>query len=522
MIRAFSAATLMLLLGVRAVPAQDPEFELALSHVVNDAEVASTLLSATASEVRAKGKTKGEDLLALLQRDASGAFVRYDRERKSANEDVVLSAVTVTFADSNYSLRERSAMGSRTKSVTGPSIDFVVDSAFPEVFIPYMLDPARKSVRVLLLPEMDIKTIVLEDRDRGRYAAVPGGGLTLITDAAGRFARLILPGPEGRVIVPAAAASRPRVPKENEVRAVLDKSGGVKTGFTLTLPLDGSAPFPAVVLIADAGPRDRNGAGGGSLVRTLKRIADALAAKGIATLRADKRGVGESLGPDPGLAALVDDARGLVEAAASNPAIDKSRIFVAGHGEGAIVATELARTDKDKIRGVISLASPARPLPDALEAKLRVRLSAAGQLPEAIESAVATLRTEMAALQKLPENAELAPGQSLLRDLVRIDPAVLIAGSQVPMLVIHAGDDRETPASQVALMRASLAFSDRARFELVEGADHDLLETSKAAGMTGADPVSSDVARPLHPRIPALIGEFVERPPATATRPSPR
>ena len=63
-----------------------------------------------------------------------------------------------------------------------------------------------------------------------------------------------------------------------------------------------------------------------------------------------------------------------------------------------------------------------------------------------------------------------------------IEPAVLVAALQVPMLIIHAADDRETPATHVALMRASLAFSsDRARFEMVEGADHDFLESARTA-----------------------------------------
>ena len=97
-----------------------------------------------------------------------------------------------------------------------------------------------------------------------------------------------------------------------------------------------------------------------------------------------------------------------------------------------------------------------------------------------------------------------------------------MAGVKVPALVIHCGDDREVPASQVALVRASLAFSgaERLRFEMVEGAGHDLLMTPKSSLMTGSSPQSADLARDLHPRIPALIREFTERVPAS--RPATR
>jgi pimeloyl-ACP methyl ester carboxylesterase len=527
--RVLPAAAALVVLAARLVPAQEPSFELALSHVVNEAEVASTRLAVSPSEIRCKGTIKGRDgipateLMALLQRDSAGGFLRYDRDVRVVKDGTQLAAVTVLAEDSRFSFRERGPLGSRTKSVMGPPIDLVIDAACPEVLIPFLLDASRKSVRVLTLPELEVKTVVFEDRGAGaRYALVPGGGVTLVLDGAGAFAKLALPGPEARVIVPSAVASRPVPPRANESRVVLDRGDDVRIAFTLTLPSGGTPPFPAVVMVGDAGPRDRNGVGGGSVVPTLRLLSDALASAGVATVRADKRGAGESKGPEPGLASLAADLRALVDATAAHPSVDPLRVFLAGHGEGALVASELARSSPEGIAGVITLASPARPLAEALEAKLRVRLAAGGQLPDAIENAVATLRSEMDALRQLPESGPVPPGQALFRDLVRIDPAVLAASIHAPLLILHAGDDRETPASQVALMRASLAFSaDRARFEIVDGADHDLLRSPASASMTETPPSSADVARELHPRIPAAIREFIERAPAE-TRPSRR
>jgi alpha-beta hydrolase superfamily lysophospholipase len=372
-----------------------------------------------------------------------------------------------------------------------------------------------------MLPDLEVKTIVLEERERARYAAIPGGGVTVSIDSSGGFQKLTLPGAQARSIVKSGAETRP-APRGRETTVLLNLEGGLRLGLTLTLPATGHGPFPGVLLLGDAGARDRDGTGGGSQVPVLRLLADELAGQGIATVRADRRGVGASAGPDPSLAALVGDARSLLEVLAMHPAIDPERLIVAGHGEGAVLAVELARGGKEKIAGLVLLAGPARPLAEALEARLRVRLLAAGQSQQSIDGAVAALRSEIATLREMPEGSPVGPGQPLLRDLARIDPAAQIPGVKAPMLVIHGSEDREVPASQVALMRASLAFSgsERLRFELVEGADHDLLVAPATASLLGGAPQIADVARELHPRIPALIGEFVTRTPTT--RPAPR
>jgi pimeloyl-ACP methyl ester carboxylesterase len=178
-----------------------------------------------------------------------------------------------------------------------------------------------------------------------------------------------------------------------------------------------------------------------------------------------------------------------------------------------VVAAEAARRQGGRIAGVVLLAGPARPLAQALEARLRVRLSAAGELPGAIDAAVAALRREIDALRELPDGAPLRPGQAVLRDLAVVDPAILVASVRLPTLIVHGSADLETPSSQVSLMRASLVFSaERARFELVDGADHDLLVAPPARDLTSA-PNPADVARRLHPGVVSLVRAF-----ATGTR----
>lgn len=69
---------------------------------------------------------------------------------------------------------------------------------------------------------------------------------------------------------------------------------GVLKG-TITLPNIGK-PCPVVLIIAGSGPTDRNGNNPyGILANYLKMLADKLAQQGIASLRYDKRGIGESV-----------------------------------------------------------------------------------------------------------------------------------------------------------------------------------------------------------------------------------
>ena len=57
---------------------------------------------------------------------------------------------------------------------------------------------------------------------------------------------------------------------------------------------NGTPPFPVVVIIAGSGPTDRDGNQALMKNNSLKLLGQALASKGIAALRYDKRGIAES------------------------------------------------------------------------------------------------------------------------------------------------------------------------------------------------------------------------------------
>ncbi len=134
-------------------------------------------------------------------------------------------------------------------------------------------------------------------------------------------------------------------------------AAGVTLAGTLTLP-KGNGPFPAAILIGGSGPQDRDESIANH--RPFLLIADALTRKGIAVLRYDKRGVGESSG-NADLATTMDlaaDAEAAFEFLKARKDIDSSRIGLIGHSEGAIIAPYLAGHSQG-VAWLVLLAAPA-------------------------------------------------------------------------------------------------------------------------------------------------------------------
>jgi dipeptidyl aminopeptidase/acylaminoacyl peptidase len=134
-------------------------------------------------------------------------------------------------------------------------------------------------------------------------------------------------------------------------------TGGERLSATLTTP-DGGGPHPLAVIIGGFGPQGRDG--GDDLYR---RLAADLAARGVAALRYDKRGIGES--PGPPLAwlngeLLAADAQAAARAGAALPEADAGRVVLVGHSQGGVLSLRAGR--RAPVAGVVTLAAPGRPL----------------------------------------------------------------------------------------------------------------------------------------------------------------
>lgn len=139
---------------------------------------------------------------------------------------------------------------------------------------------------------------------------------------------------------------RPQVPKkpypyiEEEV-IYENKDAEITLAGTLTLP-SGNAPFPVILLISGSGPQDRNETIYNH--RPFLVLADYLTRQGIAVLRVDDRGVGESTG-DFSQATSVDFASDVlagIEYLKTRKEINPEQIGLIGHSEGGLIAPMVA------------------------------------------------------------------------------------------------------------------------------------------------------------------------------------
>lgn len=126
---------------------------------------------------------------------------------------------------------------------------------------------------------------------------------------------------------------------------------------TLSMPKNISGKVPVVIIVADSGPTDRNGNNEqtGLSGNMYKMLAEGLAKSGIASLRYDKRMVGQSKTAnkleDLRFDDYVDDAVGLIEMLNDDQRF--SKVVILGHGEGSLVAMLAARDQP--VKDIVSI-----------------------------------------------------------------------------------------------------------------------------------------------------------------------
>ncbi|MBF9221824.1 alpha/beta fold hydrolase [Hymenobacter ruricola] len=138
------------------------------------------------------------------------------------------------------------------------------------------------------------------------------------------------------------AARRPQTPQppfpyQSADVTFRNEKAGVTLAGTYTVPAD-KGPFPAVVLLTGSGPEDRNETIFGH--QPFAVLADYLTRHGVAVLRFDDRGVGQSGGTQQGLtsADYTTDAQAALTWLRAQPGIRKNQVGALGHSEGGTAA----------------------------------------------------------------------------------------------------------------------------------------------------------------------------------------
>ena len=213
----------------------------------------------------------------------------------------------------------------------------------------------------------------------------------------------------------AAASAAPRLTppyREEEVR-FSNSSAKLQLAGTLTVPA-GAGPFPSVVLLSDAGPHDRNGTVGD--FAPLSRLADYLTRRGIAVLRFDDRGVGQSTGDiQPTIGELVTDAQAGLNYMRTRPEVDLSNLGLVGHGEGGNVAL-LTATLPLPPTFVVGLAPYALPGGVIMSQQQEIAMRSLHTDPAQIAESI---KRQQAMFEIIRQTKDDAQAQAILANMIR-------------------------------------------------------------------------------------------------------
>lgn len=147
--------------------------------------------------------------------------------------------------------------------------------------------------------------------------------------------------------------------REEEV--IIQGREGRQLAGTLSLPPRGSPPFAVAVSLTGSGLHHRDGnRTPGHPYQPFREIAGALAAKGIAMLRLDDRGVGGSTGAGPSATGddVADDTKVAIAWLRTRKDIDADRIALIGHSFGGVVAPMVAAADA-RVAALVLMGAPA-------------------------------------------------------------------------------------------------------------------------------------------------------------------
>jgi hypothetical protein len=350
-------------------------------------------------------------------------------------------------------------------------------------------------------------------------AAVAGTEVVLAPSADGDLDSAEVPG-QGlrieRVPPESVSASRPLATQA----PVLPPAGVVEEPFawqdgpqrlegTLALPAHAAGRVPVALIIAGSGPTDRDGNNPlGVHSDVYRKLAWALAQRGIASVRYDKRGIGaSSFSGDPAAVTFgdfVDDAVAGARALATDRRFTK--LVLVGHSEGALLAERAANLGAP-VAGVVTMAGTGRPLTTVLREQLARQLDSA-QL-------AAYDRTMAAYLADGPMPAVGLSLRMLLNPTVRrflrtesaLDPAAEARRLPVPLLVLQGATDIQVGVADAEALRAARP---DAEVHVLPETSHMFVHAASREPVAQA-PGYTDPSAALVPELVPLIAGFVER-----------
>lgn len=278
---------------------------------------------------------------------------------------------------------------------------------------------------------------------------------------------------------------------------------------TMLAPSEGRGP--AVLIIPGSGPTDRDGNSPlGIKASSYRELAEGLVARGVTTVRIDKRGMFAS-------SAAISDANAVtipdyVADVRSWVTVIRQRthapcVWLLGHSEGGLVALVAAQTVPD-LCGLILVSTSGRRMGELLRDQLKSNPANAPLLDQAlpaIDALEAGKRVDTAAMNPALTPLFAPQVQGFLISAFAYDPSKMLAGYAKPVLIIQGQRDIQISVKDADILKHA---DPLATLVLLPNVNHVLKQvTSDDVGANAA--TYADPSLPIAPGVVDAIGEFL-------------
>lgn len=278
-------------------------------------------------------------------------------------------------------------------------------------------------------------------------------------------------------------------------------------------PADGPARAIAI-LIPGSAPLDRNGDARQLPLGIQRQLAEGLAARGVASVRWDKRGVRASGGDflTSGFGDLVADALAVVDRVAADAADRGLPLIVIGHSEGSAIAARIL-AERPAVAGGVMLSGYAR---SGLEVLRWQSAALSDQVPGLVRGILRLMRTDLETQTEKNRAKLLATTGDVARiggarvnarwhrEFMAYDPSVDLAAARQPVLALGGQFDLQSPPEDTPRIAEIRRAPTRAK--VLDGLSH-ILRRQVAPSLKE---YRRDVRRPIDERIVPLIAAWLQ------------
>jgi pimeloyl-ACP methyl ester carboxylesterase len=291
------------------------------------------------------------------------------------------------------------------------------------------------------------------------------------------------------------------------------QSGTLTLPGTLTIPANYSHPIPVALIVAGSGPTDRNGNSAGALraqnnSNLYAILAWQLATAGIASVRYDKRVLGENVHKIDLPAITIDDFVADAIAGARRLVDDRrfSKVILIGHSEGAELVLQAVNRGAPAA-GIVMMSGAGRPITVILREQLSKQLPPADIVKW--DSAFARyLRGEEPGDVHAGLMSLLQPtNRRFMQGWVKYDPSAEIAKAKVPILIVQGGRDIQVSEADARALKAA---QPAATLVVIPSANH-VFRTATTDNPMMQMKLYTDPTIPIVPELAPTIAEWVKK-----------